>query len=891
MMKTKSGVCLKSDGAGRLAAATDGKSPASDAKHGAGLASVLLAIALLLVACAPETGAPVDANVGESEAQLSTAGMHGFMLTSDADNTLAVTAVGAVNGTTLKVYKGCTWENPECTWSYVNGMIVSDADPTLAINAWGGAGEGVVLRLSNICTTSNTSCTWTYSHGEFLSDANLSLAINSWGGGHPGETLKLTSTCSSSNTSCTWTMHRAMLFSNTGTTLAWNAWGGAAEGANVRLSDICSRTNTSCTWTVKKGNIITDGNSGLGVIGGSTNLTQLQTTGFCAPPNTNTTCTWTFKHGQIISDAASTLVVNAFGGIAAGAFLKVNTACTLSNTSCLFSAQVGGPQCVGSLEPSCPGAPDPITSVVHQDSVIANILADERAAHPEIPAIAAAIVIDGQIHLATAGKRKWTDTSDTLQETDQFEADSIAKAVSGSLMAIAVDRGIMSWSDTLGQDSAYQGVSGAYSQYLNVTLAELNAHAGGMWADTGAHQCGGCTLGSPDPTCVLCQANGYNPNSAAASDYSALSTPALRRIAITQDSMRDLPLFTPGGGYIYGGDTIYAISLLENKTSAAYLPLVKDWIFKPLDMAHSGTLPDVWQHNWNSAGSGTMSMVAPAQEQSNPRLGVGGISMSIEDAARFIHAAMHSATATGHLWSDATQQTIMQGVEHSNYTPHAFSMNMNESAGGPEIWKDGCDLNGNNSIVSTWPRRKVALIVMTNYATLTTCDTVLGEVYGKLVTALSVSYGLSAPPFPYTSAPTYHATTVTSTPASASASNAVDGVYGTSWAVSDGTTSASLSVTLSAASSIGHIYLSEVGDVPSTPATSSAIGGGASNQLRSNSYQVWLTVGAVESLVASGYTIGFDRLITIPTMTGVTKARLAVTGTNAPIISEFHVMP
>ena len=621
-MKTRSGVSPERESKCRLYAATSGKLPASGAKLGTGLATLLLGIALFLVACAPETGAPAEANVGESEAKLNTAGMHGFMLSSDADNTLAVTAVGAVHGTTLKLFKGCTWENPECTWSYMNGMIVSDADPSLAINAWGGAGEGVVLRLNSTCTSSNTSCTWTYSHGEFLSDANPSLAINSSGGGHPGETLKITSACTTSNTSCTWTMHRAMFFSNTGTTLAWNAWGGATEGASVRLSDICSRTNTSCTWTVKKGNIISDWNSGLGVIGGSTNLSPLQTTGWCAPPSTSTICTWTFKHGEIVSDAGSTLVVNAVGGASAGAYLKVNTACTLSNTSCLFSATIGGPQCLGGLEPSCPGAPDAPTSIIHQDTTIANILAAERTAHPEVPAIAAAVIIDGQIRLATAGKRQWTDTTNTLQETDQFEMDSTSKAVAGALIGIAVDRGMMSWSDTLGQDTDFQGVSGAFSQYSNVTLAELNAHAGGMWYDTGAHQCGGCTLGSMVAPCVACQANGYNPNAAAASDYSSLSTPALRRIAITQDSMRDLPLFSPGVAYTYGGDTMYATALLEHKTSADFLTLLKNWIFKPLNMSHSGTLPDVWQHNWNGT---TMTSVAPQQEQANPRLGLGGL--------------------------------------------------------------------------------------------------------------------------------------------------------------------------------------------------------------------------------------------------------------------------
>ena len=63
----------------------------------------------------------------------------GKMLLSNGDPGLAINAWGgAKHGTVLRLYRGCLPSNPDCTWTYLNGMLISDSDATLAINAWGG---------------------------------------------------------------------------------------------------------------------------------------------------------------------------------------------------------------------------------------------------------------------------------------------------------------------------------------------------------------------------------------------------------------------------------------------------------------------------------------------------------------------------------------------------------------------------------------------------------------------------------------------------------------------------------------------------------------------------------------------------------------------------------
>lgn len=853
-MKTRSGVSPERESKFRLDAATSGKLPASGAKLGTGLATLLLGIALLLVACAPETGAPAEANIGESEARLNAAGMHGFMLTSDADNTLAVTAVGAVHGATLKVFRGCTWDNAECTWSYINGMIVSDADPSLAINAWGGAGEGVVLRLNNTCTTSNTSCTWTYSHGEFLSDANLSLAINSWGGGHPGETLKLTSSCSASNTSCTWTMHRAMFFSNIGTTLAWNAWGGATEGAYVRLSDICSRTNTSCTWTVKKGNITSDWSSGLGVTGGSADLTYLQTKAACAAPNSSASCTWTFKHGQIVSDAGSTLVVNAYGGALAGGYLRENTACTATNTSCLFSATVGGPQCVGGLEPSCPAAP--AAPAVTKDSTIGAILASVSVTAAEAPVgMAAAVVVNGHIYFNVWGNRK-SDVSSPVQDNDRFSVGSITKPMTGEWLAKAVDAGMLSYTTTLIGSLPTLFSSPSSNPYQSDTLAQLVSHQGGFIRDP-----------STGPV-----------------DHTSIPSLALRRIAYTQDALIDARNFTALSGVeIYSGGAVTGVAMYEQNIGASYEERMQHDLFGPLDMQNASfdalSSPIVVTGVFNHSGTApSLTPIAPADEHVE-RSPVGGVGASAVDMGKFLNYAL-----TSH---PELRNTIGRG----KFTPLGWQEDAQNQANGVRLLHTG-SLGTDFSSAEMWPGRNVAFFVTANSDN----QAAVGAVMSMLQANIS-SWGAPVQAFPQHNSPTttshYLSASASDTATYSSPTYAFDENYDTPWQPPPGvTTPVSLTVTLTGPYTANGAVINEYG----TPDQISVPLGANAYRVQTWTITLWNASTSTWDFGASGTEIGPNRVIKFAVShPNTTKAKLEMTNDlnvlHPILISEFHLTP
>jgi hypothetical protein len=257
---------------------------------------------------------------------------HGFMIKSDTNSALALR--GGLAGANVTLSSACTKTDPLCTWSYRDGMIVSDADPSLSINAFGGAVFGTTLKVMQGCMRSNPDCTWTYSKGQFLSDRNQALAVNAFGGAANGTVLKLHNACNPNLTDCTWTIPNIMISDRGNTALKWNAFGGPALGTPIRLHQDCNENLTDCTWTLKKGMIVNDTNAtfAINAFGGAANLTALKLHNGCTAASPD--CTFTWSRGMLVSDRNKALGVNAFGGSVHGANMTLNSACTADHQSC-----------------------------------------------------------------------------------------------------------------------------------------------------------------------------------------------------------------------------------------------------------------------------------------------------------------------------------------------------------------------------------------------------------------------------------------------------------------------------------------------------------------------------------------------------------------------------
>jgi len=262
----------------------------------------------------------------------------GMMILSDANSGLAMNAYGgAVHGTYLKLVNNCSSVNPDCTWTYRDGMILSDTNPRLAVNAFGGARHGTELRLVNNCTKENTDCTWTYRKGMFVSDSNPNLAINAYGGAVNGTSLRLVNNCTEGNADCTWTQLNAMLLSDTNATLAMNVYGGARHGAVLALVNNCAPDNSDCTWTFRKGMLLSAANPNLAMnaYGGAQHGTELKLVNNCQSNNSD--CTWTIHKGMLLSDRNASLAMNAYGGARHGTVLRLVSNCPANNSDCKWT--------------------------------------------------------------------------------------------------------------------------------------------------------------------------------------------------------------------------------------------------------------------------------------------------------------------------------------------------------------------------------------------------------------------------------------------------------------------------------------------------------------------------------------------------------------------------
>ena len=237
----------------------------------------------------------------------------GSMLTSDSDPRLAVRAtyLGVQYGTVLKLVDDCRPDIPDCTWTYRDGMLLSDRNPSLGMTAFGGQ-SGTVLVLSN-CMSDYPQCTWTYHNGMLIRHSDPGFAVTATDvGGQQGTVLTLTNNCTSNNPHCTWTYHKIRLHSDTIPSIAI-APGGVGDGTVLTLDNM-NCLPFGCTWTYRQGMLLNDRDPSLAVtdIGVPQHGTGLKLGNHCRPDNPH--CTWTYRQGMLLSDSDPSLAISAYGG-------------------------------------------------------------------------------------------------------------------------------------------------------------------------------------------------------------------------------------------------------------------------------------------------------------------------------------------------------------------------------------------------------------------------------------------------------------------------------------------------------------------------------------------------------------------------------------------------
>jgi len=327
--------------------------------------------------------------------------------------------------------------------------------------------------------------------------------------------------------------------------------------------------------------------------------------------------------------------------------------------------------------------------------------------------------------------------------------------------------------------------------------------------------------------------------------------------------------------------------MMERATNIPYEGLMQNLLFLPLGMTHAKWTPDAYEHSWSGSGAPVPHNSATAGLRSP----VGGVSASIEDVARFAHMSLWRPQDATHFYSASARDALRTAVKGSNYSP-GFSVDVNNRAGGLELWHTGS--NGSNwSVVAIWPNRKMAIVVLTNYAHDFNAAGA-GWVYNQIADYAAIAWpNVMTQSFPNTGAATYQATVASAVDGNGNqavygagyeATKAFDGNYNTRWASPAGVTDATLEVTLPASSTVSRVVINEAGPF--------AKAGTSAQEFRVQHFDLYVSTGTSTYLAASGDHIGPNLQIPLnQTYYGITSASLHMQGTNGPTISEFHLLP
>lgn len=305
-----------------------------------------------------------------------------------------------------------------------------------------------------------------------------------------------------------------------------------------------------------------------------------------------------------------------------------------------------------------------------------------------VPAIAAAYVMDGEIvDHATVGVIAFGE-NDPVGPNDPFHLGSVTKSITATLIGTLVVDGTLTWDTQVGDILTDVDMLDAYR---TVTIEQLLQHRGGLSS---------YTHGRPE---------GHDP------DARYTGTPTEQRAQFLADVLRIAPAGTPGETFLYS-NAGYALvgSMAERVTGQSYESLVRQRIFDPLGMDHSGFgFPErPLGHVVDGAayvpvplsGYPQMEIIAPA----------GNVHSSVTDLARY--AIAHLAGLEGEdgaVPSEVIQRlhTPLPGAGASDY---ASGWRIGRDASGEPVHAHGGTVGASFAEIRLYPATRGGVVFLTN---------------------------------------------------------------------------------------------------------------------------------------------------------------------------------
>jgi len=291
-----------------------------------------------------------------------------------------------------------------------------------------------------------------------------------------------------------------------------------------------------------------------------------------------------------------------------------------------------------------------------------------------IPALASAIVYRGQVVAASAVGIRKVGNPTPVQRDDGFQIGSITKALTSSLVARCVEQHQIDWDTTL-DEMFPELVPTMNAAYHQVTVGQLLDHTSGMPY-------------SPVTPEGVTDGRGRNT--------------LQRRYEYVKAAVIDPPQAPPGTKFIYGGGPVLVACYLERKLGKPYEQMLREQVFEPLGMTHSGfgdaahpnSVNAPWQHGADSAGHFVPINPDPAfAEQARSPVG-RNVYCSVIDLARFAAVHLNGEHGRSDYLTPATFRTLHTPKPGAPDYGYDWCLNADSWAGKNTIWHNGC--NGHN---------------------------------------------------------------------------------------------------------------------------------------------------------------------------------------------------
>lgn len=262
----------------------------------------------------------------------------------------------------------------------------------------------------------------------------------------------------------------------------------------------------------------------------------------------------------------------------------------------------------------------------------AQALLSGAMADSAVPAMGLLIIRYGQVVDTAVHGVRALGAPDPVQITDRWNLGSDGKAMTVTVIARLVDRGLLDWSTPLAEmlpDLA----AGMRPEYRSVTLLDLLSHRAGLPANISDLEAFWPFFDDDRPL-------------------------PQQRLAYLRLTLAEAPVGPPRADSVYSNtDLIVAAAIAERVTGTAFEQLLQDEVFGPLgmDSARLDQTPGADEPRGHVDGR-----IADQARDGNPAMLIpaGGVRMSLADWARFCIDQIRGEHGEGVLLQDATYRLM-----------------------------------------------------------------------------------------------------------------------------------------------------------------------------------------------------------------------------------------